>query len=67
MADETFDADLFPTLPDSFRESFLGKIVGEGEGVPLAALLEAIIFQHGIRHLGELDHARALIGLKGVS
>jgi hypothetical protein len=67
MSDENFDADLFPTLPDSFRESFLGKIVGEGEGVPLAALLEAIIFQHGIRHLGELDHARALIGLKGVS
>ena len=58
---------IYPSIPDNYRESFLGKIVGEGEGVPLGALLEAIIFQHGIRHLGELDHARALIGLKGVS
>ncbi len=67
MSDEKFEADIFPTIPDSFRESFLGRIVGDGEGVPLAAVLEAIIFQHGIRHLGELDHGRALIGLKGVS
>jgi hypothetical protein len=67
LSDEKFEADLFPSVPDSFKESFLGKIVGDGEGVPLAAMLEAILFQHGIRHLGELDHARALIGLKGVS
>ena len=67
MSDETFDADHYPSIPDSYRESFLGKMVGDGEGVPLGSLLEAIVFQHGIRHLGELDHARALIGLKGVS
>jgi hypothetical protein len=67
MSDKDFEADKFPSLPDTYRESFLGRIVNEGEPVPLAAVLEAIIFQHGIRHLGELDHARALIGLKGVS
>jgi hypothetical protein len=67
LTDAKFDADVYPSLPDNYRESFLGKLVVEGEGVPLAALLEAIVFQHGIRHLGELDHARALIDLKGVS
>lgn len=67
MSDEAFEADKFPSLPDNYRESFLGRMVAEGEGVPLAAVLEAIVFQHGIRHLGELDHARALIGLRGVS
>jgi hypothetical protein len=67
LSDEKFDADLYPSLPDNFRESFLGKMIDDGEGVPLGAMLEAIVFQHGIRHLGELDHARALIGLKGVS
>src|SRR6476659_9446708 len=50
MSDETFDADHYPSVPDNYRESFLGKIVGEGEGVSLGALLEGRIFQNGIRH-----------------
>lgn len=67
MSDETFEGDKFPAIPETYRGSFLGRIVADGEAVPPAALLEAIVFQHGMRHLGELDHARALIGLKGVS
>jgi hypothetical protein len=67
MSDDDFDAEKFAELPEHYRGSFAGRVVADGEGVPLSVLLESIIFQHGIRHLGELDHARALIGLKGVS
>ncbi|MCA9859050.1 MAG: DinB family protein [Thermomicrobiales bacterium] len=67
LSDEAYEAEKYPTLPESYQASFVGRVVNEGEGVPLSVLLHSIIFQHGIRHLGELDHARALIGLKGVS
>jgi hypothetical protein len=30
-------------------------------------VVEAWIYQHGIRHAGELEHARALVGLGGVA
>lgn len=68
MPDDKFASDdIFPSLPEPLRGSFLGRLVEDGESVPLAVLLEAFAFQHGMRHLGELEHARALIGLKGTS
>ena len=35
--------------------------------VYLGDVLDGFIFQHGIRHLGEIEHARSLLGLQGVS
>lgn len=67
MSDDRFASDIYPAVPDHVRPSFTGRVVHDGEPVPLAVLLDAVIFQHGIRHLGELDLARALVGLKGVS
>lgn len=67
MADDRFAADIFSSLPEPLQGSFVSRLVEDGEGVPLAVLLEAFAFQHGMRHLGELEHARALIGLKGMS
>lgn len=67
MPDEQFGADIFTSLPEPMHGSFVSRLVEDGEGVPLAVLLEAFLFQHGMRHLGELEHARALIGLKGMS
>lgn len=67
LTDERFEAEIFPSLPEPLKGSFLGGVVEDGESVPLVTLLEGFIFQHGMRHLGELEHARALIGLKGMS
>jgi len=52
--------------PDGLERSFLEVLVPAG---PLRRgdLAEAWIYQHGIRHLGELEHARALVGLTGLS
>lgn len=52
--------------PPSLERSFLELLVPAG---PLRRgdLAEGWIYQHGIRHLGELEHARALVGLGGLS
>lgn len=46
--------------------SFLAAFVPEGP-IRVAELCEAYVYQHACRHLGELDHARGLAGLGGVS
>jgi hypothetical protein len=52
--------------PDALKGSFLGLIVPEGDP-RVSDVCEAYIFQHAVRHLGELEHARALVGLGGLS
>ena len=52
--------------PDSLEGGFLGAYVSEGP-IRRRHALEAWIFQHGSRHLGELEHARSLVGLGGLS
>jgi hypothetical protein len=51
---------------DKLRGSFLALLVPEGE-IRVSDVCEAYIFQHAVRHLGELEHARALVGLGGLS
>lgn len=51
--------------PARVEGSFLG-LIAEGP-VRVVDCLEAYVYQHRIRHLGEIEHARALVGLGGVS
>ena len=53
-------------VPPMFQKAYVARVVGEG---PITMLdgIECWIFQHGIRHLGELEHARALVGLQGMT
>jgi hypothetical protein len=51
---------------DALKGSFLGLIVPEGDP-RISDVCEAYLFQHAARHLGELEHARALVGLGGLS
>jgi hypothetical protein len=50
----------------TLKGSFLGLIVPEGDP-SISDVCEAYVFQHAVRHLGELEHARALVGLGGLS
>jgi len=52
--------------PDGLETSFLELLVPTGP-IRRGDLAEAWIYQHGIRHIGELEHARALVGLGGLS
>lgn len=52
--------------PASAAGSFLFAFVPSGP-VRLMDIVEAYLFQHASRHLGEIEHARALVGLGGLS
>ena len=56
-----------PMEPERFAGGFLALLTGSAERVSVIDVLEAWIYQHGIRHVGELEHARALVGLRGVA
>jgi hypothetical protein len=62
-----FDEDAFGgTRPPAGRGSFLFALVPSGP-IRVIECCEAYIFQHAARHLGEIEHARALVGLGGLS
>lgn len=62
-----FDRDAFGgERPDLGQNSFLGLLVPSGP-ISVADVCEAYLFQHAARHLGEIEHARALVGLGGIS
>ena len=52
-------------VPPSMQGGFLHLLVGDGP-VYLGDYVEVVVYHHAIRHLGELEHARALVGLTGV-
>lgn len=51
---------------DKLKGAFIALLVPEGE-IRVSDVCEAYLFQHAVRHLGELEHARALVGLGGLS
>ena len=57
---------LFPTVPPVFQQAYVNRVVQGGE-ILLLDGIECWVFQHGIRHLGELEHGRALVGLGGLT
>jgi hypothetical protein len=62
-----FDEDAFGgTRPPAARGSFLFLLVPSGT-IRVMDCCEAYLFQHAARHLGEIEHARALVGLGGLS
>jgi len=62
-----FDEDAFGgTRPPAARGSFLFALVPSGP-ISVMDCCEAYLFQHASRHLGEIEHARALVGLGGLS
>jgi hypothetical protein len=44
---------------------FMHLLVGDGP-VTLGDYMEVVVYHHALRHLGELEHARGLVGLHGV-
>jgi hypothetical protein len=63
LAEPLFDG----RMPDGLRGAFVELVVGPEGPIRLIDALECFVFQHGIRHLGEIEHARSLLGLGGVS
>ena len=62
---ERFDEVLMTDRPAAMNGSFLYAFVPSGP-IRILEAAEAYLYQHASRHLGEIEHARALVGLGGV-
>jgi hypothetical protein len=53
-------------FPDLIANTFSARVAGAA-GVTVLDGLECWVYQHGLRHMGEVEHARALVGLGGMT
>ncbi len=66
--DETQLAEvLMPKLPPNMQQIFCAIVIGPDAPLRKLDVLECFVYQHGLRHMGEIEHGRALVGLKGMT
>lgn len=53
-------------FPPMIATTFSARCAGE-PGITRLDAVECWIYQHGLRHMGEVEHARALVGLQGMT
>jgi hypothetical protein len=53
-------------LPPQFASTFSARVADE-RGITRLDGTECWVYQHGLRHMGEIEHARALVGLQGMT
>lgn len=53
-------------LPPGLASTFSARVAG-ADGITRLDAVECWIYQHGLRHMGEIEHARALVGLGGLT
>ena len=53
-------------FPPQIATTYSARVAGEA-GITRLDATECWIYQHGLRHMGEIEHARALVGLQGMT
>lgn len=53
-------------LPPQFASTFSARVAGE-KGITVLDGIECWIYQHGLRHMGEIELARSFVGLQGMT
>jgi hypothetical protein len=53
-------------FPPQIASTYSARVAG-GEGITLLDAAECWIYQHGLRHMGEIELARGLVGLGGMT
>ena len=53
-------------FPPPIASTFSARVAGD-VGITRLDATECWIYQHGLRHMGEIEHARALVGLQGMT
>ena len=67
MTAESLSEVLMPQLPPHMQNIFCAIVIGPGGPLRRLEVLECFVYQHGLRHMGEIEHGRALVGLKGMT
>lgn len=58
---------VMPQLPPNMQNIFCALVIGPGGPLRKLDALECFVYQHGLRHMGEVEHGRALVGLAGMT
>jgi hypothetical protein len=58
---------LLPQLPPNMQQIYCALVIGPGGPLRKLEVLECFVYQHGLRHMGEIEHGRALVGLGGMT
>jgi hypothetical protein len=53
-------------LPPTLADTYSARVAGDA-GITVLDALECWIYQHGLRHMGEIELARGLVGLGGMT
>jgi len=53
-------------FPPGIASTYSARVAGD-EGITRLDAIECWVYQHGLRHMGEVEHARALVGLQGMT
>ena len=56
-----------PKLPPNMQNIYYTIVTGPDAPLHKLEVLECFIYQHGLRHMGEVEHGRALVGLAGMT
>ena len=65
-SDSLNDIVIATPYPERIASTFSAR-VGGSHGIRRSDAIECWIYQHGLRHMGEIEHARALVGLGGMT
>jgi hypothetical protein len=67
LDDKVLGEVLLPQLPPNMQNIFCAIVIGPGAPLRKLDVLECFVYQHGLRHMGEIEHGRALVGLQGMT
>jgi hypothetical protein len=67
LTEDTLAEVLLPQLPPNMQNIFCAMVIGPGAPLRKLDVLECFVYQHGLRHMGEIEHGRALVGLGGMT
>jgi hypothetical protein len=58
---------VLPKLPPALESSYCAIVIGHEAPLRKLDVVECFIYQHGLRHIGEVEYARAFVGLGGLT
>jgi hypothetical protein len=67
LTTEALEEVVMPQLPPNMQNIFCAMVIGPGAPLRKLDVIECFVYQHGLRHMGEIEHGRALVGLRGMT
>ena len=67
LTEEVLTEVVMEQLPPNMQNIYCAIVIGPGAPLRKLDVIECFVYQHGLRHMGEIEHGRALVGLGGMT